>query len=77
MYQFSNTSTLAGCEGYLCEDTMTCVHKPVDCPCVFPNSQIKCVLPDQKSYVCISKPAEGDPEPRDCDFVARAYKGLV
>lgn len=68
---------LAGCDGYLCVDTMTCVSGPVDCPCVFPNSQIKCVLPNKKSYVCISAPADGDPAPRDCAFVEKAYHGLV
>lgn len=68
---------LAGCDGYLCVDTMSCVSSPVDCPCVFPNSQIKCVLPNKKSYVCISAPADGDPAPRDCAFVEKAYNGLV
>lgn len=68
---------VAGCDGFLCTDTLTCVSKPVDCPCVFPNSEIKCVLPNKKSYVCISKPSEEDKTPRDCAFVEKAYKGLV
>jgi len=33
------------CSEYLCQDTLVCVSKPVDCPC--PNVEdIKCVVPD-------------------------------
>jgi hypothetical protein len=33
------------CSEYLCQDTLVCVSKPIDCPC--PNVQdIKCVVPD-------------------------------
>ncbi|ODV63836.1 Lcl2p ASCRUDRAFT_73603 [Ascoidea rubescens DSM 1968] len=45
------------CKGYLCPDTQACVDKPIDCPCPFPSSQLKCQLPDKKNFVCISKPA--------------------
>ncbi|KAI0265880.1 hypothetical protein BC834DRAFT_824541 [Gloeopeniophorella convolvens] len=33
------------CSDYLCQDTLVCVKKPVECPC--PNVQdIRCVVPD-------------------------------
>lgn len=63
--------------GFICPDTLTCVKRASECPCPFPDSQIKCILPGNNnkkgtnSYVCISK---GD---RDCKFVIDAYKGLV
>ncbi|CAI7240134.1 BEM_collapsed_G0037400.mRNA.1.CDS.1 [Saccharomyces cerevisiae] len=44
------------CDGYLCPTPLTCVAQQKDCPCPFPKSQLKCVLPDNK-FVCISKPA--------------------
>lgn len=66
------------CEDYLCEDTLTCVKSYIDCPCRFPDSQIKCVLPDKKNYVCISKPADDtEKDARDCSFVTKAWKGLI
>lgn len=65
------------CDKYLCPDTLSCVSRPVDCPCPFPDSQLKCVLPDKKNFVCISAPAPGDKNPRDCSFVNKAYKGTV
>jgi hypothetical protein len=57
------------CSEYLCPDTLSCVKTPKDCPCPFPNSQIKCLI--GASYVCISKGS------RDCQFVNNAYNGLV
>ncbi|KAI0298934.1 hypothetical protein BC826DRAFT_906804 [Russula brevipes] len=45
------------CSQYLCQETLVCVAKPVDCPC--PNVQdIKCVVPDAQDVgsgtrVCI------------------------
>ena len=65
----------ADCPQYLCPDTLACVNEPVDCPCPFENSQLKCVLPDKKNYVCISKPSTEDGP--DCDSVLRAYKGKI
>lgn len=65
------------CDQYLCADTLKCVASPVDCPCPFPESQVKCVLPGDSgsggssSYVCVSKGS------RDCEFVIDAYNGLV
>lgn len=58
------------------------MKKRVDCPCPFAASQLKCVLPDGKSYVCISKPAidgefGSDSEVRDCEFVKKAWEGLI
>jgi hypothetical protein len=74
---FEETYDNYNCNGYICEDTLACVKRPVDCPCKFPNSEIKCILPGGKNYVCISKPADNDPKPRDCKFVEKAFKGLV
>ncbi|OEJ90995.1 Long chronological lifespan protein 2 [Hanseniaspora osmophila] len=45
------------CDGYLCPVTRECVKEKIDCPCEFPKSQLKCILPDKKNYICISKPA--------------------
>lgn len=66
------------CKDFLCKDTLKCVSKPVDCPCPFAASQLKCVLPDKKNYVCISAPADPkDEDARDCSFVTKAWKGNV
>lgn len=51
------------CAGYLCPDTLECVGKAQDCSCKFPQSQLRCELP-QGGYVCISQPATHDPELR-------------
>ncbi|KAK9379593.1 uncharacterized protein V2V93DRAFT_373129 [Kockiozyma suomiensis] len=59
------------CNGFVCEDTLSCVKRPVDCPCLFPDSQEKCILPDKKNYVCISTNGRG------CEFVEKAWKGEV
>ncbi|CAL9738279.1 long chronological lifespan protein 2 [Monosporozyma servazzii] len=50
------------CPNYLCPDTLTCVRDPQQCPCPFPRSQLKCVLPKSDKYICISKPATHDPK---------------
>lgn len=47
------------CNGYLCPDTMECVSQPNDCPCPFPKSQLRCVLPENR-FICISKPTTHD-----------------
>lgn len=76
------------CLGYMCADTFACVKGPADCPCQFPSSQLKCVLPEG-GYICISKPAgdfngryDGDKAAlvdakddtiRDCGWVRRIY----
>lgn len=62
---------LVECNGFVCEDTLSCVKRPVDCPCLFPDSQEKCILPDKKNYVCISTNGRG------CEFVEKAWKGEV
>lgn len=49
----------AECSGYLCPDTLECVSHAKDCPCPFPGSQLKCILPNDR-YICISKPATHD-----------------
>lgn len=64
------------CTQYLCPDTLQCVRRPVDCPCPFPDSQIKCVLPAaekgrESTFVCISKSS------KDCKYVLDAHKGLI
>lgn len=72
----------SGCNKYLCPESFACVSKPVDCPCPFPDSQQKCILPDKSHYVCISKVDKKDlkefkGEIRDCKWVEKAYKGLI
>ncbi|CUS25028.1 LAQU0S25e00276g1_1 [Lachancea quebecensis] len=47
------------CAEFLCPDTLACVKSAKDCPCPFPKSQLRCVLPDSH-FVCISKPATHD-----------------
>ncbi|ODQ78814.1 hypothetical protein BABINDRAFT_24089, partial [Babjeviella inositovora NRRL Y-12698] len=64
------------CNEYLCPDTLVCVSGPAECPCPFPDSQLKCVLPGDANYVCISKP-ETAKEVRDCAWVMKAYEGLI
>ncbi|OBA23221.1 hypothetical protein METBIDRAFT_76277 [Metschnikowia bicuspidata var. bicuspidata NRRL YB-4993] len=81
------------CNEYLCPDTLACVALPKECPCKFPSSQLRCVLPNQE-YICISKPAgnlEGkyddpalnwkvdakDDNVRDCGWVKRAWLGAL
>ncbi|KAJ8099967.1 hypothetical protein POJ06DRAFT_255028 [Lipomyces tetrasporus] len=59
------------CNDYVCQDTLACVKKPLDCPCLFPDSEEKCILPDKRSYVCISKVGRG------CSFVEKAWKGEI
>lgn len=62
------------CPKYLCEDTLSCVDSPVDCPCAF-ESEIKCVLPDKKTYICISAPSNEDSP--TCDTVIDAWNGKI
>lgn len=59
------------CDKHLCEDTLMCVNSPIDCPCPFESSQLKCVLPGKKSYVCISKPTT--PDGPDCQYILTSY----
>ncbi|SCV04456.1 LAMI_0H16270g1_1 [Lachancea mirantina] len=47
------------CDKYLCPDTMACVSSAEKCPCPFPKSQLRCVLPNGH-HICISKPATHD-----------------
>lgn len=47
------------CKDYLCPTTLKCVKSYLDCPCPYPNSQMKCLIKDNKKVVdtiCISKP---------------------
>ena len=52
------------CKNYLCPVTLECVMTSGDCPCPFPKSQLKCVLPNEE-IVCISKPATNDKATND------------
>lgn len=70
-----NTYIDMACDRFLCEDTLVCVETPGDCPCQFPDSQMKCVLPDGQGYVCISKPSND--EGPTCDFVVKAASNLI
>lgn len=84
---------LSDCNTYVCPDTLTCVDEPNKCPCPFPSSQLRCILPNA-DYVCISRPAGDfgenydnpdtnwkvdakDDAVRDCGWVKRAYNGKV
>ncbi|VEU19557.1 DEKNAAC100093 [Brettanomyces naardenensis] len=69
------------CSKYLCPESFACVDKPLDCPCPFPDSQEKCILPDKSNYVCIAKVDRHDldefeGEIRDCKWVERAWNGV-
>lgn len=83
----------SNCPKYLCKDTLACVDGPNQCPCPFPSSQLRCVLPDG-AFICISKPAGdislqySDPntnymidaqndDVRDCGWVKRAFSGQM
>lgn len=66
-----NTYNTMDCSGYLCEDTMHCVETPQDCPCMFPDSQLKCEYPNKQGYVCISKPTNDDGP--NCDYVLKSF----
>lgn len=80
----------SGCANYLCPDTLECEASPQKCPCLFPSSQLRCVLPNGE-YLCISKPAGAfdgkyddpklnwkvdakDDNVRDCGWITRTYK---
>ncbi|AET39339.1 Lcl2p Ecym_4275 [Eremothecium cymbalariae DBVPG len=47
------------CATYVCPVTRECVPNPAACPCPYPKTQMKCVLPNGQ-FVCISKPATHD-----------------
>ncbi|CDO96278.1 unnamed protein product [Kluyveromyces dobzhanskii CBS 2104] len=47
------------CPHYVCPGTLECVRKQSDCSCPYPNSQLKCNLPNGQA-ICISKPATHD-----------------
>lgn len=81
------------CGGYICPESLVCVNDARNCPCPYPSSQLRCVLPNGQ-HVCISKPAGevsglyDDPQSnwkvdakddnvRDCGWVNRYYKGLI
>ncbi|GME96208.1 hypothetical protein B5S28_g1798 [[Candida] boidinii] len=75
----------SNCEKYLCPSTFECVDSPVDCSCQFPKSQIKCILPNKKDFICIPKVKSDElhddqksiVEIRDCDWLIKAWNGLV
>ncbi|QBM88505.1 hypothetical protein METSCH_C04740 [Metschnikowia aff. pulcherrima] len=90
---FEEQALESRCSAYLCPDTLSCAAAPNECPCPYPSSQLRCVLPN-KQYVCISKPAgnyNGDyDEPtqnwkmdakddlvHDCGWVNRAWQGRI
>lgn len=72
---FTQNYYAVSCDKYLCSDSFACVDGPIDCPCPFPDSQLKCILPNGANYYCISKPT--DDNGPDCDFVSKAWNGEV
>ncbi|KAF7581233.1 hypothetical protein FOB63_003870 [Clavispora lusitaniae] len=83
----------SNCDKYLCPGTLECVARPQDCPCPYPSSQMRCVLPNGDP-LCISKPTGDyngkyddpaknwkvdakDDNVRDCGWVKRAWEGRV
>lgn len=69
---FENVNLNARCDRFLCPDTGICVDTPKSCPCPFPLSQLRCVLPNG-NYLCISKPA-GDEFYHDYENPATNWK---
>ncbi|GMF08443.1 unnamed protein product [[Candida] boidinii] len=75
----------SNCAKYLCPSTFECVDSPVDCSCQFPKSQIKCILPNKQDFICIPKVKSDElhddqkaiVEVRDCDWLIKAWNGLV
>ncbi|ODV65675.1 hypothetical protein HYPBUDRAFT_113211 [Hyphopichia burtonii NRRL Y-1933] len=59
--KFEEDTLNRNCNKYLCPDTLLCVDKPKLCPCPYPSSQLKCMLPNER-YICISKPSGEDLE---------------
>ncbi|GME67545.1 unnamed protein product [Ambrosiozyma monospora] len=81
-FDYQRLQLKSKCNNYLCPETFACVDKPVDCPCPFPDSQTKCLLPDKSNFVCIAKVEKKDlgdfsGEIRDCAWVEKAWNGLV
>lgn len=70
-----NTYLDIDCQGYVCEDTLKCVSSSQECPCEFPDSQLKCEFPGKQGYVCISKPSNG--EGPGCEFILDAFVGKI
>lgn len=81
------------CDGYVCPSTLECVTRPQDCPCPYPSSQMRCILPNGQP-LCISKPTGDqagkyddaaknfkldakDDSVRDCGWVKRAWEGKI
>lgn len=90
---FEDNALDSKCGKYLCSDTLACVAGPNDCPCPFPSSLLRCVIPNGQ-YICISKPAgdfagkyddpstnwrvdANDNNVRDCGWVKRAWAGKI
>ncbi|XBW36335.1 hypothetical protein QEN19_001915 [Hanseniaspora menglaensis] len=51
------------CAEYLCPVTLKCVKSHLECPCPYPDSQMKCIISENKvniDYLCISKPFLAD-----------------
>ncbi|CDK27839.1 unnamed protein product [Kuraishia capsulata CBS 1993] len=82
VFDYQDKQLNANCDRYLCPETFACANSPIECPCPFPNSQTKCILPDKSNFVCIPKltleeikGAEKGVEVRDCKWVEKAWKG--
>lgn len=47
------------CQDYLCPTTLKCVKTHIDCPCPYPNTQMKCLIKEKGEIIdtiCIAKP---------------------
>ncbi|KAI0065853.1 hypothetical protein BV25DRAFT_1798176 [Artomyces pyxidatus] len=72
--QWANYADSVPCSNYLCQDTMTCVERPVDCPCPHVHD-VKCVVPDAQedgdgTRLCIRGAI-------DCGMVERLAKNFA
>jgi len=67
------------CQDYLCPTTLKCVKQAVDCPCLYPGTQMKCLIEEKGKVidtVCISKPfIENNPSLQEkYDDIKQGYK---
>ncbi|KAI0048045.1 hypothetical protein FA95DRAFT_1491541 [Auriscalpium vulgare] len=69
--QWASYADNVPCSNYLCQDTMTCVNRPVDCPCPHVHD-VKCIVADKQedgdgTAICVRGGT-------DCEQVERLAK---